>query len=358
MIRKRILALLLLLLAFCLLTGQALPPELEKAAPEAAEKISDAAGDGFGLFSGLRELLGTSLEKLRDYLLSGVKSIAAIMAGTVLLGVVEGAAPAGKDTIGKYVSIAGALWITAVSAGDLNALIGMGEQTILDLSLLSKTLLPALAAAEAASGGMTAAAVKQAAAVFFADALLTFTEKLLLPMVHLYIGTAVAGAVLEGDAMAHIGELLKKAIGWALSGMLILFTGYLAISGAVAGAADAQAVKVAKAAVSAAVPVVGGILSEAVGSVLAGAGILKGMVGSFGMLAVLGYCLVPVLRLGCQYLLYQGASLVAAAAGPGKLSKLLEMLSEAFGLVLAMTAASAVAVIISIVSSLTAAVLW
>ena len=76
------------------------------------------------------------------------------------------------------------------------------------------------------------------------------------------------------------------------------------------------------------------------------------------MLAVLGYCLLPVLRLGLQYALYQGASLVAAAAGPKKLTRLLGMLADAFGLVLAMTAASAVLLIIAVISSLTAAAPW
>ena len=268
----------------------------------------------------------------------------------------ESAAPAGKDTLGQYVSITGALWITAVSAGNLNALIGLGQQTIVDLSQLSKALLPVLAAAEAASGGVTAASARQVAAVFFSDILLTAIERVLLPAVYLYIGTAAAGAVLEGELMERVGSLLKKLIGWALGGLLTLFTAFLTISGAVAGTADAQAVKVAKAAVSAAVPVVGGILSEAAESMLAGAGLLRGLLGAFGALAVLSFCLVPFLRLGGQYLLYQCASLAAAAAGPKKLTGLLTALGDAFGLVLAMTAASALLLLISLVSSLTAVV--
>ncbi len=356
--KRRILTLALLTLL--LLTGwaQALSPSLEEAAPEAASLANGSPEDGFGLFSGMRSLLRTSLEELQEYMFSGIKSIAAIMAGVILLGVVESAAPAGKEVLNKYVSIAGALWVTAVSAGDLSSLMGLGQKTIQDMSLLSKTLLPALAAAEAASGGVTAAAVKQTAAVFFASLLLHTIEGFLLPMTHLYVGIAAAGTALEGETLDRIGELLKKAVSWALCGLLAVFTACLTVSGAIAGAADAQAVRVAKSAVSAAVPVVGSILSDAAETVLAGAGVLRGTVGSIGMLAVLGYCLLPVLRLGLQYALYQGASLVAAAAGPKKLTRLLGMLADAFGLVLAMTAASAVLLIIAVISSLTAAAPW
>ncbi len=344
-------------IAALLIGGKALsvelPAELEQASPEAAALLQGGEETGFGLASGASALLNEALEELREHLLSGVRSVALLIAGVILLGVVEALAPEKGDTVSRYTEMVGALWITAVSAGDLNALIGLGRETITQVSQLSKVLLPTLAAATAAMGGVTSTSVRQVAAVFFSDVLLTAIERLLMPMVYLYIGVAAAEAVLEGEVLEGIAKLLKKCIGWGLGCLLTLFTGYLTISGAVAGAADAQAVRLAKAAVSGAVPVVGGILAEAAESVLAGAGILRGMVGAFGALAVLALCLAPALRLGAQYLLYQGAGLVAAAAGPKKLTKLLGMLGDAFALVLAMTAASALLLIISLVSTLT-----
>ena len=100
-------------------------------------------------------------------------------------------------------------------------------------------------------------------------------------------------------------------------------------------------------------PIVGGILAEATESVLAGAGVLRGMVGAFGALAVLALCLVPFLRLGAQYVLYQAAGFVAMAAGPEKLTKLLSAMGDAFALMLAMTGSCALVLIISLVSTLT-----
>ena len=355
---KRIL--ILLLLAACVLSGQAraaeLPREVWDAAPEAAALVDGDPADGFGLTSGIRILLDGALEDVKQYLFSGIRAVGAIMAGVVLLGAVESAAPAGKELLGRYGAAVGALWVTAMAAGDLDSLMGLGRETIQHVSQLSKALLPTLAAAEAASGGITSASVRQVAAVFFSDVLLTVIDRMLLPAVYLYVGVAAAGAVLEGEAMERIGELLKKAVGWVLGGLLALFTTYLTVSGAAAGAADAQAVKAAQSAVSAAVPVVGGILAEAAETVLAGAGLLKGMIGTAGTLALLGACLLPFLRLGCQYLLYQGASLVAAAAGPAKLTKLIARLGDAFALVLAMVGASAVLLLISLLSAMKAVV--
>lgn len=347
-------------IALCLLGGQAraaeLPPELRRAAPETAAMVSGDPEEGFGLSAGIRSLLEDAAAGWRDVLTAGARSAAAIMAGTVLLGAAEAAAPAGRETLERCCGAVGALWVTAVAAGDLNALIGLGRETVAQLSLLGKALLPAMAMAEAASGGVASASARQAAAVLFAGVLLTLIERLLMPGVYLYVGVAAAGAVLEGGAMERVGELLKKAVGWALGALLTLFTAYLTLSGAIAGAADARAVRLAKSAVSAAVPVVGGILSEAAGTVLAGAGLLRGMVGTAGTLALLGACLIPFLRLGCQYLLYQGAALVSAAAGPKRLTRLIAMLGDAFALVLAMAGASAALLLIALLAFASAAV--
>lgn len=360
---RRLLPWLLALAPLLLLGGQAraaqtedaaIPQELLDAAPEAAQALEEDGAGGLDLATAAAKLWDTAVERARDYLLSGVRSVTAIMAGVVALGAAESLIPDYGGRGGRWVSAVGALWVTAVSAGDIDALIGLGRETVAEISTLTKLLLPALAAATAAAGGVTSASARQVAAVLFSDVLLAVIDGLLLPMVYLYIGVAAAGAVLEENALETIGELLKKAVVWALGGLLGLFTTFLTVSGAVAGHADAQAVRLAKSAVSAAVPVVGGILSDAAESVMAGAGILKGAIGAFGALAVLSACLVPFLRLGCQYLLYQGAGLVAGAVGPKGLTALLKKLGEAFGLVLAMTGASALLLLIALVSSLTA----
>ena len=342
-----------------LLTGSArcadvtLSDELAKAAPEAAQ-VLDPEEIGFGMEEGIALLWKRALTEIRGEVFSGAKSVAAIMVGVILLGVTQGVLSSGEDMVGRCITMVGALWIIAVSSGSVDGLIGQGRAAIGEVSSFSKLLLPSLAAAVAASGGLTTASVRQTATVFVSDVLLTAIDSLLLPLVYLYIGVAAAGAVLDGDMMDGIGKLLRRIVIWGLSGFLTLYTTYLTVSGAVTGAVDANTVRAAKAAVSSAVPVVGRILADAAESVLAGAGILRGMLGAFGMLAVLGICLTPFLRLLLQYLLYQGAALVCTLAGPKKLTTLLARLGEAFGLVLAMMAASALALIISLVSMLMA----
>ena len=90
---------------------------------------------------------------------------------------------------------------------------------------------------------------------------------------------------------------------------------------------------------------VGGILSDAAETVLAGAGILKNAVGVFGMLAVLRMCVAPFLQLGIHYLTYKVTSALSATVSSGRVAGSLTR-SAALRLVLGMTGASALLLLI------------
>ncbi|MEG0780481.1 MAG: stage III sporulation protein AE [Oscillospiraceae bacterium] len=350
---------ILLCLALCLLlTAPAhaadLPDALRRAVPpEAADLLREAEeGDWTG---GVSALLQGGRRAVGQIVRERLQNIVLILLVVLLCGVVDGFfAGADAKTVTNYTSMAGALSITLLSAGSMESLIGLGAQTMESLSFFSKALLPTLAAATAASGGVGRAAVLQVLTVFFVDLLLSLVTGLLLPLLYLYIGALTAGVLLPGNVLEGVAEGIKKIITWLLTGALLCFTAYLTFSNVIAGATDGMAVKATKLALSTAVPVVGSILSEASATVLAGAGLLKNTIGVFGMLAVLATCLLPFLQLGIQYLLYKLAALASSTVGAPQLVKLLSGLGGAFGLVLGMTGACALLVTISILSSVAA----
>ncbi len=138
--------------------------------------------------------------------------------------------------------------------------------------------------------------------------------------------------------------------------MLTAFTAYLTISGVISGSADATALKVTKAAISGAIPVVGSIMSDAASTILAGAGILKNTVGIFGMLAIFALCITPFLQIGLQYLMYKVTAFLAETIDQTGLSSLMNDIGGAFGMVLGMTGACALLLVISIITSISAVI--
>lgn len=162
---------------------------------------------------------------------------------------------------------------------------------------------------------------------------------------------AAADAMLPGRRLAGISRAIRKGTVWLLTGALALFTLYLTVSGAAAGSADTVTARLARSAVGV-LPVVGNILADAADSVLAGAGAVKNTVGAAGLLAVLAVCLLPLVRLGVQYLVYKAAAFLAGILGAEQLTGLIDALGGAFGLIFGMTGACGLLLLISISSAL------
>ncbi|MCI9644102.1 MAG: stage III sporulation protein AE [Oscillibacter sp.] len=332
-----------------------LPEDLTDALPEAAGDLMEVEGlsgpEGFS--QGLAGIVGRLAGGVKAVLRQRLRGAASILLVAVACGAVDGFAQ-GTGKGAAFLPMAGALAVTLLTAGSLEDLIGLGAETIRELNVFSKALLPTLAAATAASGAVTTATFQQVTTVFLVDLLMELIDGLLIPLVYLYIGALAAGACLPENRLGAIAEALKKTVTWILTSSLLLFTVYLSTVRVIAGAADGASVKVAKAAISGAVPVVGGIIAEAAETVLAGAGMLKNTIGVFGMLAILAACAYPFLQLGVQYLLYKLSAFLAAAVGAPELCKLIDGLGGAFGLVLGMTGSCALLLLVSVLSSVAA----
>lgn len=295
------------------------------------------------LWDGVGELIS---EVIRERLHGGAVVLAAALFSAVLEAVCSQ-----RQSLSRLV---GAVTLAGAALGDIRSMAALGRETVERLTDFDRLLIPAMTTAAAASGSVTGAAARQMATLFAANLLLSLMRGALIPMVYCYAAACTGAAATGQEGLDRIADLLRWAVQQSLKWLLLLFTAYLSLSGVISGTADRAAAKLTRFAISGLVPVVGGILSDASESLLAGAGLLRSAIGVFGTVAVLGFCLVPFLHLGVQYLLYRGAAVLAALAGGGPAAALAQRLGTAYGLFLAMTGTSALLTILSVM--LTAAV--
>lgn len=254
----------------------------------------------------------------------------------------------------NYVVLAAVAAVTVTAAGDVNAFLGLGRTVMDDLNAFSKALLPTLTAA-AAAGGMTAsAAAKYAATSLFMDILITAANTVILPLIYAFVAVSVGAAAFEGSALKNAARFIKWTVTVLLTAIVLIFTTYLSITGVIAGTADAAAAKLAKTVLSASLPVVGSILSDAAGTVVGGMNLLRNAVGAYGLLVVCGVCVLPFLRLGVHYLIFKGTAALTAAVADTRISDLTGAIGTAFGFILGLTGTAALILFISIVSVLKA----
>lgn len=323
---------------------------------EAAGEYMDGYSlEGMDLDEGLSGVLDAGSAALPDILRGAVKRCVLLLIVVLLCALAGGLSAGAGETSLPVVPLAGVLAVAAAGLGDVRTLLGLGTQTLERMTGFANVLLPAAAALTAATGAIAGAAARQMAAAVFSALLLNLISGLLVPMLYAYLAASMGHAALGNEALKRVAELLKRAVTSILTALLLAFVGYLTLSGVVTGSADAAAVKAAKFAMSSAVPVVGGILSDAADTVLASAGVLRGAVGVYGAVAVLMMCLVPFLRLGVHYLAYKLTAAVASAVADTPTAGLIDAMGSAFGLILGMTGAAALLQLVALVSCLTAA---
>ena len=332
---KKLLCLLFAAFLLCVsASALELPSELDDTVPR--ELIDSAeAGDDL-LLRGGQYLFSHFRAALQDAVANSLRGAMALMLLSLLCGLVESTAESAGETPTRYAGYLGVLGAVALSVGDLSALIGLGVETMDELSTM------------AGGGCVGSASVWQVGALMLGDIFLSLMRDVLVPVLYCMIGTAAAGALLEQSRLSLLSKGIGKLLSWGLSAILIVFTAFLSVSNLLAGSADRLAVKVGKTVISGAVPVVGGILSDATEAVAAAALTLRGTLGVLGVFSVLALCLVPLLRMAVQYLFYQLAAFFSGMAGSQSLSKFLEQLSSAFSLMLAMTAGGAFLLLVSL----------
>lgn len=339
--------------------------DLADALPKSAEVLLDpdtvpgtdrdnAAYGPEDFAQGVERILHSVRRQFAAVLRQRLRGAVSVLFVVLLCGTVRNLGPEG-DGGGMALSLAGALAVTGLTVGSLDQLIGMGMETIRELNAFSAVLLPALAAATAATGAVTTATFQHVSAVFLSEALIGLIDSILIPLTSLYISVLTASCALGGGRLDALAALLKRVVTSILTLSLLGFTAYLSVFRIITGPTDAAAVRTAKAAISGAVPVVGGVISETAEAILAGAGILRASVGIFGLLGVLGACTGPFMQLGIQYLLYKGAAVLASVSGSSELCKLIDGLGGAFGLVLGMTGCCALLLLVAILSFVSAA---
>ena len=129
--------------------------------------------------------------------------------------------------------------------------------------------------------------------------------------------------------------MIRRAAGWALGLVLILFIGLMTLQTSVSAAADTVTAKSAKYLLGSLIPVVGSSVSDAVMAARGCIDLIRTSVGGFGILVIAAIFLLPMVRVLAWYC----GELLGAKA----LRSLMDSFASGFGLLLsALTAFAAV----------------
>lgn len=301
------------------------PPEVPNYVSEYMPE--DSTNFGAGLLSVLRKVFPTVHKELASALQVGFVVFSCVL----LISIFQ------STENHSSAELAGAICIAAALLRNSRTMILLASRTILEITEYSKLFLPVLTSVAAAQGAVTSSAALCIGTTVFTTFLSNALRQIMIPCVFLFLAVSIAHCAFGETMLKGIKEQIKKVSAWFLKTVLTVFLSYMSITGVLTGTADKAALKATKAAISAAVPVIGSSLSEASEALLLSAGLAKNAVGVYGVFAFLAIVLSPFVRIGTHYLILKATAALCTVSGSKRLSELVEDFCSALGLLLGMT---------------------
>lgn len=199
----------------------------------------------------------------------------------------------------------------------------------------TETLTPVMASAAALTGGTFLSSAMRPLSMLCAAMFQSVLKDWGLKLCACAAVVALSGAVSERYALNRLFDLLKSVTRWILGLTVFLYGGLLSAQGVVSAAKDGAALQTAKVAIENIVPIIGGGVSDAAGSIAVSAGLARRAVGITGVALIVRMCASPVLKLAAGML---ALKLIAALMEPlaeGASASLIAHFGEIFEMLLA-----------------------
>ncbi len=215
------------------------------------------------------------------------------------------------------------------------------------LMLMMSTLSPIMAALYVAGGSYAAGAASSSALALFLTILSVICTRILLPLLQIAFALCLVGAIPGSVNLSSVNTLVKNTATTVMAFIFTLLGFTLYLQTTVASASDNFVTRSVKFASGVFVPVIGNMLGDASRTVIASVSVIKGSVGTIGIVMILSAVLPPLLIVMLYKLMLLVCSICAKALSCERESALLYDIGSVLGVLMALIAGAGVICIIA-----------
>jgi len=315
---------------------------LEEAVPPEAADLLDNEGitpDNGGAAS-------LTLSGVLEYLLSLIKQqmrsplrLLVSLCGIILLCALSGsAADCAQDRLSGLFNTVGVLAGSGLAVAAVSDVLGSTLDLLSTASMFIITFIPIFAGVLSVMGRTATASAINAVTLAATQLFTQLAVNFLAPLCGAVMGLSITGAVHPQLNLSRLGELIRKIVVWTLSLLMTVFMSILSVQTFVTSSADNVLIRTAKFAVSSGVPIVGGTISDAVGTVHGSLSVIKSAVGTYGLIAAAVMILPTLINAACYRAAIACAEAVSDIFGIKELTALLKSCGAVMAIITAVIA--------------------
>lgn len=213
--------------------------------------------------------------------------------------------------------------------------VSLGRQTVDSLVEFILAIIPLLLALLASLGSLASAAIFKPLIILAVNFFAALVKAFIFPLIFLATILAIANHISPRVTVGKLSDFLKNVAVWTMGLSLTIFTGLLSIYGVASSVGDAVTIRTAKFLTGAFLPVVGGMLTDAVETVAGATLILKNSVHIVGVLFLFYIVVFPLVKIFALVMIYKLAAAVIQPLGNTDLCDSLNTMGNCLALVLA-----------------------
>ncbi|HWR23038.1 MAG TPA: stage III sporulation protein AE [Feifaniaceae bacterium] len=304
-----------------------------------------ALGEGEYLGGTVQEALAHLLKSMLPDVLPMIVSLLAIAVLSGFLRAMSEANMSGVNEIAAFVCQCFAIGVAMVS---FLSLADIARDTIERTSTFMELAFPPLLTMLTAAGGIASAGIFQPAMTMLCSGVSVALQKVVLPVI---LTGGVLGMLNNITGKVQLGQLfhLSKTVAkWMIGLISTLYFGVTSLQGLTAATFDGVSIRTAKFALDKMVPIVGGMVSGTVDTVLGCAVLVKNAAGVAAILITFGIVVVPLLRIAVGMLSFRLAAAVCEPIAEPRIPKMLASIGDVLTYLFAAAASLSVMFMITV----------
>jgi len=202
-----------------------------------------------------------------------------------------------KGTTGQLAYSVTYLVLITMAIGSFTLAVNAGREVVDAMVLFMQALLPVLLTLLVAVGGAASAAIFSPVILTTLGIFGTMIKNIILPLFFFVAILGVVSNLTDRFKVTNLADLLKTVALGLMGFFTTIFLGVLAIQGVAGAVGDSVTFRTAKFTVKTFVPMVGGMLSDALDAVVSSSLLIKNALGIAGIGVIGAILLVPLLKI-------------------------------------------------------------
>lgn len=296
---------------------------------------------GQSLLDGVWALFKGALPDMLPMLIS-------LLAVAILTGFLRAMGDAGMGGMNDLVGFVCQCFAIGIALASFLSLAVVARESIVKMTSFIELAFPVLMTLLTATGGIASAGIFQPAMAMLCGGISVALQGVVLPVI--LVG-GVMGVLNNITGRVQLGQLFnlsKTAAKWLIGLLSTLYFGITSLQGMTASAFDGVSIRTAKYALNNLVPIVGGMVSGTVDTVMGCAVLVKNAVGLVSILMAFAIVCAPLLKIAAGIFAFRLGAALCEPLGDARIPKMLSSLGDILTYLFAATVSLAIMFMITV----------